>query len=277
MNEEPKDSRMQAPQGSGNDLQSVQTDQTPMTPDEKANEGNDAKEPSASPSSPTEVAGKPPVSSRKLEANKKNAQKSTGPRTEDGKAKSASNSYVHGFFAKHLFPTAEQAAKDKSDYLAVAEGVRNDYQPVGYWENFWVEKISTEALRLARLLGYEQTVMMSWSNPFWEHSADRVLRFQSTANRRLTEAIEQLERLQAKRKAETASLNLPRPEGSGTVAEPDAFAPGTGDQLEEDARHPAQHPSCGTNPPGSTDINKLTHGAAQDHPQPNGPSADGSQ
>jgi hypothetical protein len=113
----------------------------------------------------------------------------------------------------------------------VAEGVRNDYQPVGYWENFWIEKISTEALRLARLLGHEQTVMMSWSNPFWEPSADRVLRFQTTANRRLAEAIEQLERLQAKRKAETASLNLPRPEGSVTVTEPEASTPGPGTSL----------------------------------------------
>jgi hypothetical protein len=277
MNEELKDSRMQAPQDSGNDLQSVQTGQTPITPLEKANEGNDVKEPSASPSSPTEAAGNPPVSARKLEANKKNAQKSTGPRTQEGKAKAATNSYVHGFFAKHLFPTAEQAAKDKSDYLAVADGVRNDYQPVGYWENFWVEKISTEALRLARLLGYEQTVMMSWSNPFWESSADRVLRFQTTANRRLTEAIEQLERLQEKRKAETPSLNLPGPEGSVTAAEPEASTLATEDQLEEASSLPVQPESGGTNPPWSTDINKSTLGAAQDYPQPNGPSADGSQ
>jgi hypothetical protein len=277
MKEETNDSGMKAAQNSGNDVTPGQPDQTPITPDEKVGEGCNVQEPSASPSSPKEVIGKPPVSAKKLEANKKNAQKSTGPRTEDGKAKSATNSYVHGFFSKHLFPTAEQAAKDKSDYLAVADGIRDDYQPVGYWENFWVEKISTEALRLARLLGYEQTVMMSWSNPFWEPSADRVLRFQTTANRRLAEAIEQLERLQAKRKAETASLNLPRPEGSVTVAGPQASTPATGDQLEEDASRPVQPESGGTNPPWSTDVNKSTLGAAQDHPQPNGPSADGSQ
>jgi hypothetical protein len=120
----------------------------------------------------------------------------------------------------------------------VAEGVRNDYQPVGYRENFWIEKISTEALRLARLLGHEQTVMMSWSNPFWEPSADRVLRFQTTANRRLAEAIEQLERLQAKRKAETASLNLPRPGGERYGHRARSIHSGTGDQLEEAATIP---------------------------------------
>jgi hypothetical protein len=265
MKEETNDSRMKAAQNSANDVVPVQP---PIMPDENGNEGNDVKEPADSPSSPTELAAMPPVSARKLEANKKNAQKSTGPRTEEGKAKSASNSYVHGFFAKHLFSTAEQATKDKSDYLAVAEGVRNNYQPVGYWENFWVEKISTEALRLARLMGYEQTVMMSWSNPFWESSADRVLRFQTTANRRLTEAIEQLERLQAKRKAETASLNLLRPEIDDTDAEPE----GLGSAFFV---HPPPPKSGGTYPPSTADSNEPTVDPAREHPHPNGPTADG--
>jgi hypothetical protein len=263
--EETNDSRMKAAQNSGNNVTPVQP---PITPPEKASEGCNVQEPSASPSSPKEVIGKPRVSAQKLEANKKNAQKSTGPRTEDGKAKSAANSYVHGFFAKHLFPTAEQAAKDKSDYLAVANGVRNDYQPVGYWENFWVEKISTEALRIARLLGYEQTVMMSWSNPFWESPADKILRYQTTANRRLTEAIEQLERLQAKRKAETASLNLLRPEIDDTDAEPEP--PSSASPV-----HSPQSKSGGTNPPSTTDSNEPTVDPAREHPHPNGPGAVG--
>ncbi|MGB8524394.1 MAG: hypothetical protein WCD43_15630 [Candidatus Acidiferrales bacterium] len=265
MKEETNDSRMKAAQNSGNDVTPVQP---PVTPHEKASEGCNVQEPSASPSSPKEVIGKPRVSAQKLEANKKNAQKSTGPRTEDGKAKSATNSHVHGFFAKHLFPTAEQAAKDKSDYLAVANGVHNHYQPVGYWENFWVEKISTEALRIARLLGYEQTVMMSWRNPFWESAADKILRYQTTANRRFTEAIEQLERLQAKRKAETASLNLLRPEIDDTDAEPE----GLGSAFSV---HPPPPKSGGTNPPSTTDSNESTVDPAQEHPHPNGPCADG--
>src|SRR5580658_4602876 len=64
------------------------------------------------------------VSAKKVETNHKNAQKSTGPRTEAGKAKAASNSYQHGFYAKNLFLTPEQVAKDKPGHLDVAKGFR---------------------------------------------------------------------------------------------------------------------------------------------------------
>ncbi len=90
--------------------------------------------------------------SNKTEANRKNAQKSTGPRTESGKAKAAGNSYKHGFFAKRLFLAAEQCA----DYETVANGVYQHFQPVGFMENFWLEKVATEAFRFARLIQHEQ-------------------------------------------------------------------------------------------------------------------------
>jgi Natural resistance-associated macrophage protein len=52
--------------------------EAPKVPDEKA------------------LTPNPPISQRKLEANRRNAQKSTGPRTKAGKAKSAHNAYKHG-------------------------------------------------------------------------------------------------------------------------------------------------------------------------------------
>ena len=179
-----------------------------------------------------------PVSSKKIEANRKNSQQSTGPRTVAGKVKAAANSYQHGFFAKHLFPTAEQAAKDKSDYLAVANGVYNHYQPVGYMEHLWVEKIATEAVRLARLVGYEQKVMMAWSDPFWGSAADRILRYQTTANRRMLEAIKELERLQSKRMADVVLSGGTEPGADDNRDEPDGPT--------ESPEGPADEPSPAT-------------------------------
>ncbi len=135
--------------------------------------------------------------------------------------KAAENSYQHGLYSKHLFPNAEQEAKDKSDYLAVANGVYNHYQPVGYMENYWVEKIATEAVRLARLVGYEHKVMMAWTNPFWESAADRILRYQTTANRRMMEAIKELERLQSKRMADMVLSGGTEPGADDNRDEPD--------------------------------------------------------
>jgi hypothetical protein len=51
---------------------------------------------------------------------------------------------------------------------------------------------------------------------------DKILRYQTTGNRRLIEAIEELERLQAKRKSETASLSLLRSKVGDRTTEPEA-------------------------------------------------------
>lgn len=269
-NEEMKDSSIETTPGSGNDLPRVQRDDAAITPQQKANEPKSVNESSTPPSGPSVGESKPPVSAKKLEANIKNARKSTGPRTEPGKAKAAANSYQHGFFAKHLFHTAEQAAKDKSDYLTAANGVCNHYRPVGFMENLWAEKITTEAIRLARLVGYEQEVMMAWRSPFGEPAADKILRYQTTANRRMTEAIEELERLQTKRKAEEAASENPlRPEANDAPDEPETPTPMVGAQSDEQSTdeaageldsgtsavkavsYSAPPESCGTNPPNT--------------------------
>ena len=45
-------------------------------------------------------------SQKRIEANRRNAQKSTGPRTAEGKAKSATNSTSHGFSSLNMNPLA---------------------------------------------------------------------------------------------------------------------------------------------------------------------------
>ena len=45
-------------------------------------------------------------SQKRIEANRRNAQQSTGPRTAEGKAKSATNSTIHGFSSLNMNPLA---------------------------------------------------------------------------------------------------------------------------------------------------------------------------
>ena len=218
---------------------------------------------------PNPAPGNNPVSAKKVEANRKNAQKSTGPRTETGKAQAAGNAFKHGFYAQKLFPTPEHVAKDQADYLTVAKGFHAHYQPVGYVENLWVEKIATQVLRSARLLAHEQKVL-SWAAPFEERSVSNLLRYQTSVNRELAWAIEELERLQELRKA---GPNTAEPSDSnegeqyepeqpaGGPLEPDgepsadlstSFAPaaaeGGGERPEGAPSGSAKHESCGTNP-----------------------------
>lgn len=178
-------------------------------------------------SSPNPAPDMKSVSTKKLEANRRNAQKSTGPRTEAGKAKAAGNSYQHGFFAKNLFLTSEQEAKDGADYLAAADGIYGHYQPEGYLENFWVEKIAALALRSTRLLAHEQK-MLAWRAPFETRSASNLARYQSSVNREMTAAIKELERLQEIRKTRP-NPSEPINSDKNELHEPDQ----SGDGLEE--------------------------------------------
>jgi hypothetical protein len=154
--------------------------------------------------------GQGAVSSKKLEANRQNAQKSTGPRTESGKAKAAANAYKHGFFAKRLFINTEYSAKDKPDYETVANGVFEHYQPVGYMEHLWAEKVATEALRFARLIDREQK-LFHWASAFEHSDVNNLLRYQVAINRQFVQAIQELERCQANRKPEATPSDQPLP------------------------------------------------------------------
>jgi uncharacterized membrane protein YcjF (UPF0283 family) len=56
----------------------------------------------------TEVAHRDAVSEARLRANRENAQHSTGPRTEEGKKRSALNSTRHGILAQVIHLPEEE-------------------------------------------------------------------------------------------------------------------------------------------------------------------------
>jgi hypothetical protein len=94
---------------------------------------------------------KPPVSEKQLAANRANAARSTGPRTPEGKARSAQNARKHSF-------TASTYAVVRLEDIHEIEHLRADlvavYQPVNSQELFAIERIAVAQqaiLRAARL------------------------------------------------------------------------------------------------------------------------------
>jgi hypothetical protein len=92
-----------------------------------------------------------PVSEKQSAANRTNAEKSTGPRTPQGKSRSAQNARKHGFtastFAVVRLEDLQEVAHLKDDLVAV-------YQPVNSQELFALERIALAQqaiLRAARL------------------------------------------------------------------------------------------------------------------------------
>ena len=72
-------------------------------------------------------------SPRKIEANRRNAKKSTGPKTSRGKTISSWNSTRHGLLAERL-PWIPD--KDKKHFARLLSSLRPDLEPVGRWRRF---------------------------------------------------------------------------------------------------------------------------------------------
>ena len=99
----------------------------------------------------TKTSRTKPVSDAQFAANRANAARSTGPRSPEGKARSAQNSRKHGFtgstFAVVRFEDLEEVAHLRDDAVAA-------YRPVNSQELFAVERIAIAQqglLRVARL------------------------------------------------------------------------------------------------------------------------------
>jgi len=94
-----------------------------------------------------------PISQKRLAANRANAVRSTGPRSEDGKARSAKNSLKHGFTAASFAVLRMEDVRELETLRAEAIHV---YRPVNSEELFAVERIALSKLsilRAARLEG----------------------------------------------------------------------------------------------------------------------------
>ena len=159
----------------------------------------------AADSSTAAATPKQPASAAKVQAARENGKKSHGPKTATGKARSSQNAYKHGFFAKRLFATQEQWEKDGAEYESDLRGSIEHYQPIGYMENLLVERIAAGYFRSSRLVGQEQKVF-GLTFPFETRSAGNLPRNQSSVERQLAKDTEHLERLQAQRKADAASI-----------------------------------------------------------------------
>lgn len=147
------------------------------------------------------------ISSRKIEANRRNAQRSTGPKTPEGKAKSSKNSITHGIFVKKFLNGA--AAETITEIEAFAEAIREYYEPVGMLEDLLVQKIVIELARDHRVLGVEQEFDGDASPMLLVARLGLMARYTTSTSRALYRAIRELERVQAARKARESSAVLP--------------------------------------------------------------------
>jgi hypothetical protein len=87
-----------------------------------------------------------PASVSRLAANRANAQKSTGPRTEEGKANSRKNALRHGLTAKSVVLTVE----DTAEYEAFRARILESFAPTPGVEQRIAEELADALWRLKR-------------------------------------------------------------------------------------------------------------------------------
>ena len=157
------------------------------------------------------------ASARKAEANRRNALKSTGPKTPEGKAAVRLNAVTHGLLSREgLLP-----GEDEDALRDLGERLRAELQPEGELENLLVDRIIAAYWRLLRRLGRVEAGIFAWER-YGElaERAEREAHAQEksmlddiiaadksvTDERKHREALERAKEMRVKQDAETATL-----------------------------------------------------------------------
>jgi hypothetical protein len=95
------------------------------------------------------------TSSAKIEANRRNSLRSTGPKTPGGKRVVRWNALKHGLLSKEVGILAGDGKESKTEYQTLLEQLQNYLEPGGILEEILVEKIAVCYWRLRRVLRCE--------------------------------------------------------------------------------------------------------------------------
>ena len=112
----------------------------------------------------------PPLSNRQLEANRRNALRSSGPRTAAGKAVARDNALKHGFLSRHLLIEGESP----EDFQQLLDDLMAEYRPVGVVETGLVEQVAICLWRKARFVRAEAAMVNLNRRTFGEAQAREV-------------------------------------------------------------------------------------------------------
>src|SRR5271156_2499021 len=100
------------------------------------------------------------ISPAQLAANQANAQHSTGPRTPEGKARSAQNATKHGLFSRDHWTGAALIGEDPASFDTLLAEWMEDCDPQDRCERDLVHRIAALTWRLSRVhRAMEETVV----------------------------------------------------------------------------------------------------------------------
>lgn len=116
------------------------------------------------------------LSEAKVEANRRNAKKSTGPKTQEGKFLVRFNAVKHGILASEAVIRAGEGAEDAEAFANILQGLKEDFEPQSTLEELLLEKAAVIMWRWRRVLRYElgairakaDEAVEAWRKERWE-------------------------------------------------------------------------------------------------------------
>lgn len=137
------------------------------------------------------------------EANRINAKKSTGPKSEEGKAVVSQNAVKHGLFSKHVVIENESI----EEFNVFKEKLLGDLKPDNSLEELFTEKIIIQAWRLRRAIQIESGLMGGFGGAedviqsfVWNLEPLTLLtRYEASIEKSLSKSLYELQRLQTAR------------------------------------------------------------------------------
>ncbi len=164
---------------------------------------------------------------KQIHANRLNAQKSTGPKSPEGKKRVAQNRTKHGLAGEHVV----LADEDQSAFDGLLANLMDEWTPQSETEAFLVETLAHNQWRLLRCMRMEKTAFLRQMKnlagaPLFDTpmSIDDITRYEGRASRAYHRALDTLRKLQAeRRKLEAAAapqqLNAAHPEAPAVAGE----------------------------------------------------------
>ena len=88
---------------------------------------------------------------KQIKANQQNAKKSTGPKTEEGKAVVSQNGTKFGLFSKKIVVKSKYHVEDRVDYELLIEDLRSELNPQTFFQEYLIKKIANTIWRTQRV------------------------------------------------------------------------------------------------------------------------------
>src|ERR1700676_1221020 len=167
---------------------------------------------------------------KQFEANRRNAQKSTGPKTPESKSAVSMNALRHGLRARSVMLPGE----DPTEFHQLCNDLESEWTPQSRTEQFYVEQMAVSQWKLTRMEVVEVNVFKDTDAKSQLSMLDRLWQAECRLERSYSRAQRELQRLQKSRPE-------PVPQPEEAAEEQAAAAPPTTPPTPE-TNHPApQH------------------------------------